>query len=122
MILRDETQYIVAYGVCFTNPDNEALGQVKSRKSQYLQGLSGFWKAPKIHLYIKLTSNGAKADAEVEKSHISYQFVYCSNLIRIKDLEERPFLRVFFCPNHSANVQVANYLVYRKFAIICTTI
>lgn len=34
----------------------------------------------------------------------------------------QPFLRVFFCPNHSANVQVANYLVYRKSAIICTTI
>lgn len=69
-------------------PHNEALGQVKSRKNQYLQGLSGFWKAPKIHLYIKLTSNDAKADAEVEKSHISYLFVYCNKLIRIKGLEE----------------------------------
>ena len=35
---------------------------------------------------------------KVEKSRISYQFIYCSNLIRIKGLEERPFLRVSFLP------------------------
>ncbi len=53
-------------------PDNEALGQLKRRKVLYLQRFLGFGKALKIHLYIKLTSNGVKTDAEVEKSHISY--------------------------------------------------
>ena len=69
----------IGYGIdrlimpgCAVVPDNEVLGQVKGRRSQYLQGFSGSGKAPKIHLYIKLTSNGAKADAEVEKSHNSY--------------------------------------------------
>ena len=49
-------------------------------------------------------------------------FVYCGKLIHIKDLEERPFLKVFLCPNHSANVQVANCLIYRRSVVICIVI
>lgn len=53
-------------------------------------------KAPKIHLYIKLTSNDAKTDAETEKSLIWVKFACSGNLIWIKDLEKRLLLKVFF--------------------------
>ena len=94
-------------------PDNEALGELKSRKSLVLQGFAGLRKAPKIHLYIKLTSNDAKTDAETEKSLIWVKFACSGNLIWIKDLEKRLLLKVFFCPNRSANGQDANDIIYR---------
>ena len=50
-------------------PDNEALGELKSRKSLVLQGFAGLRKAPKIHLYIKLTSIDAEIGASKKKSH-----------------------------------------------------
>ena len=94
-------------------PDNEALGELKSRKSLVLQGFAGLRKAPKIHLYIKLTSNDAKTDAETEKSLIWVKFACSGNLIWIKDLEKRLLLKVFFCPNRSASGQDANDIIYR---------
>ena len=36
-----------------SHPDDEELGEIKSRKSQYLQGFLGLGEALKNHLYIK---------------------------------------------------------------------
>lgn len=40
-------------------PDNEVLTERKRVKSPYLCGFEDFEKRRKLHLYIKLTSNGA---------------------------------------------------------------
>ncbi len=50
-------------------PDNEVLTERKRLKSPCLCGFVDFEKRSKIHLYIKLTSNGAGFCAEMKKSH-----------------------------------------------------
>jgi len=50
-------------------PDNEVLTERKRLKSPYLCGFADFEKRRKLHLYIKLTSNGAEFCAEMKKSH-----------------------------------------------------
>ena len=50
-------------------PDNEVLTERKRLKSPYLCGLRDLEERRKLHLYIKLTSNGAEFCAEMKKSH-----------------------------------------------------
>lgn len=50
-------------------PHNEVLTERKRLKSPYLCGFADFEKRRKLHLYIKLTSNGAEFCAEMKKSH-----------------------------------------------------
>lgn len=50
-------------------PDDEILTERKKLKSPYLCGFQDLARRRKIHLYIKLTSNGAEFRAEMKKSH-----------------------------------------------------
>ena len=51
-------------------PHHEAPGKLKKQKSPELQWIPGFCAPSKIHLTITLTSNDAKTDADVVKSHM----------------------------------------------------
>ena len=61
----DFQKYEIPSEMQYTLPDNEILTQQQGLKTQYLCGFADTKNREALHLYIKLTSNGAGFCAEV---------------------------------------------------------
>lgn len=68
----------------------------------------------KYHLYLTADEQSKVIQSLIDlKNNLIAQGRYTDAVDDVKDLEKRLLLKVFFCPNRSANGQDANYIIYR---------